>query len=160
MSLTSHTVEYDPFIKSQLASRNQLSGFTWCEFGHVTPNFCSCCPTTRLTTSLTSHTVDYDPFIKSQLASRNQPSGFTWCKFGHVTPNFCTCWPTMRLTMSLTSQPLMSTPSTATSWSPRRTYHQIVCFNCLDFTRLRIPARASIDRGPEKGGLIALRGRS
>ena len=31
-----HTVEYDPFIKRQLASRNQLEGQMWCNFGHVT----------------------------------------------------------------------------------------------------------------------------
>jgi len=30
-----HTVEYDPFIKSQLASRNQLQGRVWCKCGHV-----------------------------------------------------------------------------------------------------------------------------
>ena len=29
------TVEYDPLIKSQLESRNQLQGFMWCKFGHV-----------------------------------------------------------------------------------------------------------------------------
>jgi len=29
-------VEYDPFIKSQLASRNSLLGLMWCKFGHVT----------------------------------------------------------------------------------------------------------------------------
>ena len=33
-----HTVEYDPFIKSQLASRNQLSDLMWCKFGHVPPD--------------------------------------------------------------------------------------------------------------------------
>ena len=32
-----HTVEYDPFIKSQLAARNYLYGLVWCKFGHVTP---------------------------------------------------------------------------------------------------------------------------
>ena len=32
-----HTVDYDPFIKSQLASHNQFQGLTWCKFGHVTP---------------------------------------------------------------------------------------------------------------------------
>ena len=32
----SHTVEYDPFIKSQLASRNQIEGLMRCKFGHVT----------------------------------------------------------------------------------------------------------------------------
>ena len=31
-----HTEEYDPFIQSQLARRNQLSGLMWCKFGHVT----------------------------------------------------------------------------------------------------------------------------
>jgi len=31
-----HTVEYHPFIKSQLALRNQLEGLLWCKFGHVT----------------------------------------------------------------------------------------------------------------------------
>jgi len=31
-----HTMEYDPFIKSQLASRNELEGLMWCKFGHVT----------------------------------------------------------------------------------------------------------------------------
>jgi len=30
------TVEYDPFIKSQLAARNQLYGLIWFKFGHVT----------------------------------------------------------------------------------------------------------------------------
>ena len=30
-----HMVEYDPFVKSQLASRNQLQGLLWCKFGHV-----------------------------------------------------------------------------------------------------------------------------
>ena len=32
-----HTVEHDPFIKSQLASRNWLQGLMWCKFGHVPP---------------------------------------------------------------------------------------------------------------------------
>ena len=32
----SHTVDCDPFIKGQLASRNQLSGLVWCKFGHAT----------------------------------------------------------------------------------------------------------------------------
>ena len=32
-----HTVEYDTFIKNQLALRNWLSGLMWCKFGHVTP---------------------------------------------------------------------------------------------------------------------------
>ena len=31
-----HTVDYDPFIDRQLASRNQLEGLTWCKFGHAT----------------------------------------------------------------------------------------------------------------------------
>ena len=31
-----HTLDYDPFIQSQLASRNQLEGPTWCEFAHAT----------------------------------------------------------------------------------------------------------------------------
>jgi len=30
-------VDYDPFIKSQLASRNQLQDLMWCKFGHVSP---------------------------------------------------------------------------------------------------------------------------
>ena len=30
------TVDYDPFIKSQLVSCNQLKGLIWCKFGHVT----------------------------------------------------------------------------------------------------------------------------
>ena len=34
--LLHHTVDYAPFIKSQLASRNQLEGLVWCTFGHVT----------------------------------------------------------------------------------------------------------------------------
>ena len=29
------TAEFDPFIKSQLASRNQLLRLMWCKFGHV-----------------------------------------------------------------------------------------------------------------------------
>jgi len=29
-------VEYDPFLKSQLASRNQLQGLVCCTFGHIT----------------------------------------------------------------------------------------------------------------------------
>ena len=33
---TLHSVEVDSFIKSQLASRSQLSGLIWCKFGHVT----------------------------------------------------------------------------------------------------------------------------
>ena len=36
LSLACHTVDYDPFIKSQLASRNWLKGLMWCKFGHVT----------------------------------------------------------------------------------------------------------------------------
>ena len=32
-----HTVKYDPFIKSQLVSGNQLSDLMWCNFGHATP---------------------------------------------------------------------------------------------------------------------------
>jgi len=32
-----HTVDYDPFIKSQLASRNYLQGLVCFQFGHVTP---------------------------------------------------------------------------------------------------------------------------
>ena len=36
---TIHTLGYDPFIKSQLASRNELEGVVWCTFGHVTLNF-------------------------------------------------------------------------------------------------------------------------
>ena len=31
-----HTVDYDPFIQSQLASCNQLEGLTLCKIGHVT----------------------------------------------------------------------------------------------------------------------------
>ena len=31
-----HTMDYDPLIKSQLASRNQLWGLVWCKFGHMT----------------------------------------------------------------------------------------------------------------------------
>ena len=31
-----HTVEFDPFIKSQLTARNQLQGLMWCKFGQVT----------------------------------------------------------------------------------------------------------------------------
>jgi len=31
------TVDYDPFTKSQLASRNWLLGVMWCTSGHVTP---------------------------------------------------------------------------------------------------------------------------
>ena len=34
--LRSTSMDCDPFIKSQLASRNLLSGLTWCKFGHVT----------------------------------------------------------------------------------------------------------------------------
>ena len=29
-----HTMGYDPFIKSQLASHNQLEGLLWCTLGH------------------------------------------------------------------------------------------------------------------------------
>ena len=36
---TLHTVEYDAFMKSQLASSNSLEGLTWCKFGHVTVEF-------------------------------------------------------------------------------------------------------------------------
>ena len=32
---SSHTGEYDSFIKSQLESRNQLQGLMQCKFGHV-----------------------------------------------------------------------------------------------------------------------------
>ena len=32
-----HLVEFEPFIKSQLASSSQLQGVVWCKFGHVTP---------------------------------------------------------------------------------------------------------------------------
>ena len=32
----SHTVDYDPPIKSQLVSHNRLSSIMWCKFGHVT----------------------------------------------------------------------------------------------------------------------------
>ena len=32
-----HTEDYDPFIKSQLPSRNQLKGRMWCKCGHVIP---------------------------------------------------------------------------------------------------------------------------
>ena len=35
---TGHTVEYDPFIESQLASRNQLC-LAWCQLGQVTRGF-------------------------------------------------------------------------------------------------------------------------
>ena len=31
-----HTVECEPFIESQFASRNSLYGLMWCKFGHVT----------------------------------------------------------------------------------------------------------------------------
>ena len=31
-----HTVEYDPFSKSPLASHNYLQGLLWGKFGHVT----------------------------------------------------------------------------------------------------------------------------
>jgi hypothetical protein len=31
------TVDYDPFSKSQLASRNEPQVLKWCKFGHVTP---------------------------------------------------------------------------------------------------------------------------
>jgi hypothetical protein len=34
-----HTVAHDPFIKSQLASRNQLEGLMWYTFGHVHRRF-------------------------------------------------------------------------------------------------------------------------
>jgi hypothetical protein len=34
-----HTVEYDPFMKRQLTSRNQLEGLLWGKLGHVTPRF-------------------------------------------------------------------------------------------------------------------------
>ena len=34
-----HTVEYEPFIRSQLASRNSLQGLMWCKFGHVPCGF-------------------------------------------------------------------------------------------------------------------------
>ena len=30
-----HTVDYDPFIKSQVASSNQVEGLMRCKFGHV-----------------------------------------------------------------------------------------------------------------------------
>jgi len=33
----SHTVEHDPFIKSQPTFRNQFQGQIWCNFSHVTP---------------------------------------------------------------------------------------------------------------------------
>ena len=36
-SRPNHTMEFNPFIKSQLASHNQLGGVMWCKFGHVTP---------------------------------------------------------------------------------------------------------------------------
>ena len=35
--LKNHTVDYDPFIKSQLASLNQLEGVMSCKFGHMAP---------------------------------------------------------------------------------------------------------------------------
>ena len=34
-----HTVEYDPFTESQVASRNQLYGLMGFKFGHVTADF-------------------------------------------------------------------------------------------------------------------------
>ena len=34
---TDHTVNYDPLIKRQLASRNSLEGLARCKFGHVPP---------------------------------------------------------------------------------------------------------------------------
>ena len=34
---TGPTMEYDTFIKSQLASRNLVQGLMWCKFGHVFP---------------------------------------------------------------------------------------------------------------------------
>jgi hypothetical protein len=30
-----HKDDYDPFIKSDLASRNELSSLMWCKYGHV-----------------------------------------------------------------------------------------------------------------------------
>ena len=36
---TTRTVEHDPFIKRQLASRNQLEGLMWFEFGDVPRGF-------------------------------------------------------------------------------------------------------------------------
>ena len=33
---TPHTVEYNLFIKSHLASRNEIYGLMWCNFGHAT----------------------------------------------------------------------------------------------------------------------------
>ena len=35
-NITNHTVEFDPFIKSQLASHNQFESLMWCKLGHVT----------------------------------------------------------------------------------------------------------------------------
>ena len=35
--LGAHTMNYGPFIKIQLASRNQLEGLMWRKFGHVNP---------------------------------------------------------------------------------------------------------------------------
>ena len=36
-----HSVEQDPVVKSQLASRHQLQSLMWCRFGHVTLKFSS-----------------------------------------------------------------------------------------------------------------------
>jgi len=36
--LYTQTVDYDRFIKSQLASRNQLKGLVWCKFGKFRGN--------------------------------------------------------------------------------------------------------------------------
>ena len=36
-ALVNRTVGYDPFIRSQLASRKQLESLLWCKLGRVTP---------------------------------------------------------------------------------------------------------------------------
>ena len=37
--LFNHTVDYEPFIESQLVSCNQIDGHIWCKFGHATPQY-------------------------------------------------------------------------------------------------------------------------
>jgi len=79
------TVEHDPFIKSQLASRNQLEDRMGCKFGHVTHKILrkrtSRSPTCRHGRKESYHlflgedgqvisdyhTVDYNPLFKSQI---------------------------------------------------------------------------------------------
>ena len=43
-----HTVEYDPFIRGQLASRNLRQGLLWRTFGHVTIIRAGSVPSTEL----------------------------------------------------------------------------------------------------------------